>query len=157
MIVSRGIAILATAVAVVALMGGCGGGSDSGSSTASLSKAQYIKQGDAICAKAEKKKNTDLEAAFEEGSKGNKPLSKAAEQELVTTVALPPIATMTEELAALGEPDTEGEEAAAVVAAFEDGVQTIEDDPAAVLKGSDPFAEADKLAAQLGFKACDEI
>lgn len=149
----RGLIAILLGVFAIALVGaGCGGGDDSTSS--GLSKAQFVKQGDAICAKAETKKNSDLETAFKEGSKGGKPLSKSFERQLVIEVALPPIVTMTEELAALGAPDGDGE---AIVSAFEDGISAIEDDPGSVLDGSNPFEEADQLAGQYGFKACAEV
>ena len=149
---SRGlIAILVGIVGVASVFGGCGGDDDS--STA-LTKQAFIKQGDAICVKANAQKDKDLKAAFAKQSKAGSPVDKAFEENLVTTVALPPIAQMSEELAALGAPS---EEAEAVVTAFEDGVENVEDNPASVLDGSNPFEEADTLAGKYGFKACSQI
>lgn len=148
----RGLIAVLLGVFAIALVGaGCGGGDDTGSG---LTKAEFVKQGDAICAKADAKKNSDLKSAFEQQAKEGKQLNKSIERQLVTEVALPPVATMTEELADLGAPD---EKAGAIVTAYEDGVSAIEDDPGSVLNGSNPFEEPDKLALEYGFKRCSEI
>jgi len=139
--------------ALVALLGlalvafGCGGGDDS------LTKAEFIKQGDAICKRTEDQKNKALEAAFAQQAKTGEAPDKAFQISLVNTVALPPVVQMTEELDDLGPPD---EEAEAIVAAFEASTDAITDNPAGVLDGSNPFVEADQLAAEYGFKACSE-
>lgn len=149
---SRGLIAVVLGVLAVAIAGaGCGGGDDSGSG---LTKAEFVKQGDAICAEADAEKNAGLEAAFERQTKSGNPLSKGFEQKLVTEVALPPVSAMTEELAALDAPD---EEAEAIVSAYEESVREIEDDPSSVLGGSNPFEAADKLAGEYGFKRCSEI
>jgi len=144
----RGLIAALLGVLVISLVGaGCGDDS-------SLTKAEFIQQGDAICAKAESKKNADLEAAFKKQVNAGKPMNKAFEQNLVTTVALPPVVSMTEELATLDAPD---EDAEAIVSAYESSIEGIEENPSSVLDGSNPFEEADKLAANYGFKACAEI
>jgi len=133
----------------VALLGGCGGGDDE----ASLTKAEFIKQGDAICAEAEEKKNAALEKAFQK--KENQSSQKAVQERLVTEVALPPVATMAEELADLGAPD---DQASAIVEGYEEAVEEIEADPAAAVASEEgPFKEPNELAADYGFKECSQV
>ncbi len=142
------VAISAVVFAMAAFVAGCGGGDDE-----SLTKAEFIKQGDAICQEAENKKNAGLEKAFKD--KANQGAGKEVQERLVTDVALPPIATMTEELADLGAPD---DQATAIVEGFEKAVEEIEADPQAALTSErGAFAEPDKLAAEYGFKVCSRI
>jgi len=145
------IATLVGAFVIALVAAGCGGGDDTASAT---EKAAFIKQGDAICAKAESRKNADLEDAFKKQAKSGKSMDKAFETRLVTEVALPPVVVMTEELAALDLPD---EDAEAIISAYESSISGIEESPNSVLDGSNPFEEADRLASKYGFRACAEI
>ncbi|MEX2105883.1 MAG: hypothetical protein WD810_03190 [Solirubrobacterales bacterium] len=145
------VAVVVCAFAIASLAAGCGSGDES------LTKAEFIERGDAICAKAESRKNAVLEAAFLKQSESKKPLDRAAELKLVTTVALPPIVQMTDRLAALEPPSEEEDKARAIVEAYEEGIAGVESDPSSVLGGANPFAEADELAEEFGFEACSEI
>ena len=55
------LAVLAVLVALAALVAGCGDGDDS-DTTATLTKAEFIKQGDRICEKAEEQSEAQLRA-----------------------------------------------------------------------------------------------
>lgn len=145
-----GVAAIFVGVLVALVVAGCGGGGDD-----SLTKAEFIEQGDAICAAASKQKNTALERELNKQAKTGKAFAKSAEEELVTDTALPPIAAMTEKLAALDAPDADAE---AIPQAFEEAVQELEADPASGLgAGAAPFADADKLARAYGLKVCSTI
>lgn len=140
--------LAASVMAIMALVfvAGCGGGDDN-----SLTKAEFIQQGDAVCRKAEETKNKALEKAFAEENKGSE---KEIQEKLVTDVALPPVAAMADELSELGPPD---EQAEAVVSAYEEIVAEIEAKPETAFSTEEPFGKANKLAKQYGFKACSEI
>ncbi len=130
---------------------GCGGG---GRDT-SLTAAEFKKQADAICARAEKAKDESVNAAVQ--GRGKKS-GKAFEEELVGTAALPPIADMTEELRDLGGPSGEEKNAEAMVAAFEEETQKLEADPASALNGAGgQFEKANEAAEELGLEACSRI
>lgn len=138
---------------MVAVMAGCGGDDES----SSLSKAEFTKEADAICARQEEKKNKDLIAAYkkygEEGRKGKK-----AQADFILEAALPPIAQMTEELADLGAPSGEEDKVEAMVQALEEEIQNIEDDPIGTATGKvGDFDKANKLAKELNLKACSQI
>lgn len=165
----RFIATLAGALAIVVLVAGCGGGSDSGDSGSAnadsttsgdtapaLTKAEFIKQGDAIC--------TETAATLAQGAKDflsdaglseSEEPSEEAQEELVGEVFLPAYQTQAEELGALGAPEGEEEQVEAIVTGFEEGVASAEDDLGGAI-GEDPLADAKGAAADFGFTVCGE-
>lgn len=150
--VGRVAASIVGVLAVLAIGVGCGGGDDD-----SLSKADFVKQADEICARKETEKNKDLEAAFSQLGKEGKS-GKKAEEELVTGTALPPISEMTEELKDLGAPSGEEDQVDAMIKALEEEIEKIEGDPSSVISGSGGgFDKANRLAKEMGLKACSQI
>lgn len=140
-------------IAVAAMVGGCGGSDDD-----TIAKAEYVKQGNAICAKAVADRNVAVQAAVKKEEAGPGKPDEAFSEELVIDVALPPLTQMTDELAALSDPDPGADEAAAIVGSFETGIEEVEDDPARVVKGTvDPFKDAKEQAAKFGLKACSNV
>lgn len=149
------IALLA-AVAALALIAGCGGGSDSTESTSSLTKAEFVKQGNAICAKGNKEINEGFEKFVEEnGLSKTKAPSKAVQEEAVETVLIPRIRKEIESIRALGPPD---EAAEAVLDAAEEALEKGEEEPIQFLKeeSAGPFAKANKLSREYGLTKCGE-
>lgn len=151
-------ALLGALVAAL-LAAGCGGGGDESSgdgteSSSSLTKAELIKQGDEICEKGdaaiEKEAN---EFAAEHSIDTEKP-TEAQQEEVIEQVVGPAIKRQAEEIADLGPPQGEEEAVEEIVAAVGDGADQIEEDPAAVLEGKNPLAEAGKLARAYGFEKC---
>lgn len=153
---------VALGVFVIALFVGCGGGSDSSSgdstgsteSSSSLSKAEFIKQGDEIC----KTGDAAIEGEANEFAKENnidteKP-TEAQQEEVIEQVVGPAIERQSEEIADLGPPEGEEEAVEDIVEAVGHGADEIEEDPKAVLEGGNPLAEATKLAKAYGFKVC---
>jgi hypothetical protein len=129
---------------------GCGGGGDD-STVATVSKAQYIKQADAICGKTE---NRQL-ALMKGFAKREEPPGKSSEEKLVENVGLPPLVTQLEELEELPLPSTGTAEAEDFLVAFGAGIEKGEKDPGLLLTlEPDPFSESKKLAAEFGFKTC---
>jgi tellurite resistance protein len=152
----RFVALLAALAALALIVAGCGGGSDSTESTSSLSKAEFVKQGNAICAKG----NEEIEEGFEKfgkehGFSKEKEPSKAELEEAVETVLVPKISKEIESIRALGPPD---EEAEAVLDAAEEALEKGEEDPAQFLKeeNAGPFAKANKLSREYGLTKCGE-
>jgi hypothetical protein len=151
-VVGRVVVSVIGVLVVLAIGVGCGGGDDD-----SLSKADFVKQADEICARKEAEKNKKLEASFQQLGKEGKS-GKQAEEELVTDAALPPISEMTEELKDLGAPSGEEDQADAMVEAFEAEIEKIEDDPASVINETGgEFAKANQLAKQMGLKVCSQV
>ncbi|HET8564898.1 MAG TPA: hypothetical protein VFL77_00315 [Solirubrobacterales bacterium] len=149
-------ALLGALVALAIIVAGCGGGSDSTESTSSLTKAEFVKKGNAICAKG----NEEIEKGFEKfgkehGFSKEKEPSKAELEEAVETVVIPSVSNEVESIRALGPPD---EEAEAVLDAAEGALEKGEEDPKLFLKeeSAGPFAKANKLAREYGLTKCGE-
>ncbi len=151
------IALLAALAAISMIVAGCGGG-DSTDSTSSLTKAAFIKQGNAICAEG----NKEIEEGFEEFAEENnlpknKRPSKAQLTEVVEEVVLPAVEDQVESIRDLGLPSESSKEADEVVKAAEAGVEKAEEDPSSLAsEKGDPFAEANKLARKFGLTTCGE-
>lgn len=142
--------VLVLAAFVALAVGGCGGGD----STSALTKAQFIKQADAICKKADETQLNEL-GRVEQELTGNA-ASRKNQERLVTEGGLPPIQEEAEEIAALGAPSGDEDQVDAIVEAIEAGVVEGGEDPE---KLESAFAEADRLAKAYGFKekeGCEE-
>lgn len=146
-------ALMATAVlTLAALSAGCGGSGDS--TTASLTKAQYIKRGDAICTKAEQEQLAGVER-FQRETHVEALGVGSSEEQLVKEVGIPPLRLETEKLADLPAPQGGETQVKAYVAALEEGMQAAEKEPGLLLEaGKSPFAEAEELASAYGFRVC---
>jgi hypothetical protein len=155
--VSKLIAVLAALAAITMIAAGCGGGSDSSSDSSSITKAQFIKQADAICAKG----NKEDEAEFEKFEKENglsekKEPTKAQQEEATSEIVVPSVQKQIEEIDALGAPKGDEKKIEALVASVEEGVEEIEADPASLTEGKNPLAKGSKLAREYGLKTCGE-
>lgn len=152
----RLVALFAALVALALVVAGCGSSGSSTESTSSLTKAEFVKQGNAICAKG----NEEIEEGFEEfvkerGLSKTKAPAKGVQEEAVEQVLIPRISKEIESIRALGPPDEEGE---AVLDAAEEALEKGEEDPTQFLKeeSSGPFAKANKLAREYGLTKCGE-
>jgi hypothetical protein len=146
---------LASVVALASLAPGCGGGSGSDSSSPNaLPKALFIKRADAICEKADKVQEAGLRRAL---AKAEGSLAKGRENNLISSVGLPPIQTEAEELRELGAPSGDGDKIDAIIGGIEEAVEKAEENPHSVTgKAGNPFNEVDELARAYGFKVCSE-
>jgi hypothetical protein len=155
----RVIALLAALAALALIVAGCGGGSDSTESTSSLTKAEFVKQGNALCAKGNKEIGEGFEKfAKEHGFSKEKEPSQAELVEAVETVLIPKISKEIESIRALGTPAEGGAEAEAVLDAAEEALEKGEEDPSVMAseESAGPFAKANKLAREFGLTKCGE-
>ena len=145
--------VLAGAIMALVALAVAGCGSDSSSS---LTKAEMIKQGDAICKKADERQAANFKKYV---AKKSQPGGKAGEEELIRTVGLPPLQEEVTELAELEAPSGDEVEVEAIIKAIEEGIEEGEEDPAAILEttAGSKFAEAEKLASAYGFKNCGKV
>lgn len=150
----RFVALLAGVVAIVAVVAGCGGDSDSDSS--SLTKAEFVKEADAICAKGEKSIEDGAEEFAEENDVDTENPTKAQQEEVIVDVVAPGIRSQAEEIDALGAPSSDEDKVEAIVAAVEEGADELEDDPAQLIEGDNPLAKGSKLAKEFGLEVCGE-
>jgi hypothetical protein len=150
------IAAAACVLAFTLIAAGCGGGDDSTSTTAALTKSEFLKQGNQICAEG----NKEIEAGFEEFSKEhniskNEKPSQAELEEAAETILLPSVTKQVEGVANLGAPSGEEEQVEEIIDAAEEALEEGEEDPASLVsEGPDPFAKANRLAEAYGLTAC---
>lgn len=156
----RGLVAITAALLLGALaVAGCGGGnSDETAEATSISKAEFIKQGDAICKKAGKEARDAISKATKEQEEIERKLSQKEQEEVVRSVVLSPIKQMTDELAELGEPQQQGAEAQAVVNALQKAVQDALAEPLSIFEaGESPFTKAEEQAGEFGFQVCSNF
>jgi len=147
---------LAVLVALAALVAGCGGGDDTtDETTVTLTKTEFIKQGDAICKEANEENEAEAEEYAEENGFTLEKASKDQIEEAVAAVLVPSLEKQAEELQALGAPEGDEEKVEAIVTALEDATAEIEDDPSSIFNGKS-LSKPNKLAEDYGFKVCGE-
>ena len=150
------LAALAVLVALAALVAGCGGGDDTtDSATATLTKTEFIKQGDAICKEANEENEAEAEEYAEENGFTLEKASKDELEEAVAAVLVPSLEQQAEELDALGAPEGDEDKVEEIVVALEDATGEIEEDPSLIFEGKS-LAKPNKLAKAYGFKVCGE-
>jgi hypothetical protein len=161
---SKGLlALLASVVAIALVAAGCGSSSDTTGSTeaseSSLTKAEFVKKGNAICAAG----NKEIEEQFadfakEEDLNEKAPPTKAQSKNAAEKVLIPTISGELEGLRNLGTPEGDEGEVDAILTAAEEGLEKGEEDPVALIEeeGGDPFAKADELANEYGLSVCGE-
>jgi hypothetical protein len=155
------IALLAALAAISMIVAGCGGGGDSSTdstASSSLTKSEFLKQGNAICAKGEKELSEKFDKfAEEENLSENKPPTEAQLAKASEEFFLPIITEQVEGIRALGPPSGEEQQVDEVLTAAEEGIEKAEEDPASLAnEKEDPFAEANELANEYGLVKCGE-
>jgi hypothetical protein len=139
------VAILSVGLVLAA----CGSSNNSTSTTAALTKAEFLKKGNAICAKGNKATNKAGKQVF---SKNQKPTA-AEFNKFATTTLIPTIQTEISGVGALPAPS--GDEA--TVKKIVDGAQAdlnkAKANPA-LLQSNKLFADNNKLTKAYGLTAC---
>jgi hypothetical protein len=142
-------------VAAVIFLGllGCGS-DDSVDGPTSLSKAQYLKQGDQICKKRLKEKDATVKAALEEsdiasGGEVSKQLEKEVADDIVASFQ-----KITKELDELPVPAKDQAAAEDLIREIKAGLKAAEENPVAALQ-KDPFEKAAEAARAYGFTTCN--
>jgi hypothetical protein len=144
----------AVLVALAALIAGCGGGDETtDSATATLTKVEFIKQGDVICEEANKENQAAAEEFAEENGFELEKANKEQLEETVAEVLGPSLKNQVEELDALGAPKGDEKKVEEITVAVEDAAEEIEDDPSLAFKG-ETLKKPNQLAEAYGFKVC---
>jgi hypothetical protein len=146
---------------ILALLAGALFATGCGGSGSTISKAEFIEQGDAICKATDVSQPAEFRAFEQKHAKSLTRLhGEGAEEKLITAVGLPSITKEAEELEALGIPKGDEKELEALFTGIEEAVKRVEKVPESIEASSgepDPFNEVNKLAREYGFKACDEV
>lgn len=125
---------------------GCGGGDD----TESLSKSQFLKQGNAICKEGEEERGKLI---IDASGKLKQEASVEEQEDLVLEV-LPTYEKTTRELDELGAPEGDEEKVDAIVEAMEEAAEKVEANPGTALVANVPFKEANEQVEKYGLKSC---
>lgn len=152
----RFVALLAALAALAIVVAGCGSGGGSTESTSSLTKAEFVKKGNAICAKTEKEVAEGV-AKFtkEHNFSEKKPPTAKQIAELAEEVLVPKVRKQIDEIRALGIPSGDEKEVEAIFAAAEEALKETEEDPSVFGKGGvGPFVKANKLSREYGLTVC---
>jgi hypothetical protein len=142
-------------IAAVLVMGlvlvACGSDSSStdttGTATA-LSKSEFLKQGNAICAKGNKATNQLVNQTF---TNGQKPTQAQLQQ--FTTQVVPIVQGQIDGLRALGAPSGEEQQVNKILDDAQSALDKVQNDPSQFLNG-DPFKQANQEAKAYGLTAC---
>ncbi len=138
---------LALALLAAGVGAGCGGGDEE-----PLSKAEYIKQGDAICKKAAAELEKDAKAKLPSGKKPSEEQLTSFTEEVLKPNAQGQI----NDLRDLTPPEGDGDKLNGIYDEVEGALAKVEDDPKILLSNEDPFAAPSKKAADYGFKECSK-
>lgn len=145
----RGIAASVVGTVLI-LFAGCGGGA----SDAPLTRAEFMKQAEAICKEAAGERGKRLEKALKEHS--DEKLDNAAQVKIGSQVLLPVLGDMVGRLSELEVPAQKGKDLEEMVEAFERGLQKEENDHALVL-AAETYSPARKKAKALGIMECTQF
>lgn len=146
-------------VLALALVGvGCGGGS--GGEPAPISRAVFIARGSAICVATRRGIRSDFEAftksadgrEIERAERAGELTPEEAAGQVGEGIVVPAMRRELEEFRALGVPPGEDREVAALLAAFEAGLEKEEGDPKRA--AADGFSESGKVADGYGLEGC---
>jgi hypothetical protein len=154
--VSKLLTAAAAAAVLVMLVAGCGGGDDETTDeTVTLTKAEFIKQGDAICKKAGDQSEEEAEEFAEENGFTLEKASKDQLEEAVAEVLVSTLRQQADEISALGAPEGDEEQVEEIIVSLEGATDEVEDEPSLVFEEG-AFDEPNELAKDYGFKVCGE-
>jgi hypothetical protein len=140
-------------VAILSLVAaGCGSSNnDSTSTTAALSKSQFLKKGNAICKKGNQKINQAAKQVF---APHKKP-SKAEETKFATDTLIPTVQSEINGVNALGAPKGDEAKVNQIVNSAQAALDKGKKDPTLFFSNkTDPFKESNKITTAYGLTVC---
>jgi hypothetical protein len=155
---NRFFALLIAVAAVALVAAGCGSDDSTTGSTAALTKAEFLKQGNAICEAGNKEINAEFEKFFKENefSKKNQP-TKTDFEEGAEEIVIPSIRKQIDELKELEAPEGEEEKFETLFENAEAQLEKGEEDTSLLTdENNDLFAGVNKEAKALGLGSCAE-
>jgi hypothetical protein len=141
--------------ATILVVAGCGSSGGTESAT-SLTKAEFLKKGNAICAKG----GEEINKAYEEFSRkhvaGGKTPSQALLDEAAAEIVLPVREREVRLLLALGAPSGSEQRVEEMLTAWEEGIEKGEEDPNSLRKAGPEFAfyKSYSMGIDYGLKKC---
>lgn len=148
------IGVLAASAALALGAAGCGGDDEESSTVdsaaAPLSKEDFIAQADQICVDGDEAIDAAGQEAFASGEPSDEELTQ-----FFTETVLPNISDQVAEIRALGVPEGDEDEVAAILDSADQSVEDATADPGSLTgEGDGPFAETNQLATDYGLEEC---
>jgi hypothetical protein len=152
---SCGLAVM-VALVVGVCVAGCGSSNNSTSTetTATISKAEFVAKGNAVCVKGEKAQETEINAYVKKHGLENKKPTTAQQAELVETVFAPNIQSQIDGVKALGAPSGEEQQVSSALELSQQTLEKVEANPELVFGNKNPFVAAGKQLHALGLTKC---
>lgn len=132
------------------MLAACG----SSGSSAPLSRAEYLKQGNQICKEGLEEKDQVVKAGLESIPRKDFPNLSKQDLAMLGEKALSPYKKITDELEGLSAPSADAAKVEKILAEFGAAAKETEANPVALAKG-DPFRDAGDAAAAYGLKDCN--
>ena len=155
------IRIVAVVVVLAALVLGCGddeGGNTNAASgpttTDAVTKARYIEQGDAACARHNRKIQRAARVYLRDAGQGSQAELAA---EIVNRVMAPRMEHEIRTVRAYVLPPENVDQALRFLEAMQDVVDRAQQDPIAFVKATRPFAKPERLGREFGFEVCGSL
>jgi hypothetical protein len=146
---------VAAVLTVGLVLAACGSSNNnSTSTTAALTKPQFLKQGNAICKKGSQQINKAGQKIFGTRKQHKKP-SKADMTKFATQVLIPNIQSQINGIKALGAPKGDEAKVNAIVTSAQGALDLAKKDPTVLVQnGPGPFKATNKLANAYGLTVC---
>ena len=128
--------------------------------TGSLSKAEFIKQADAICEETVKNVQSEGEKYARKAEQASTPaVGLAAElPKFVRNVVVPMFEEEIDQISSLGAPSGDEQEITVMLKALQQGLVKAQKEPQALFQGTNnKFNEATQLGEKYGFSSCGNI
>jgi hypothetical protein len=143
---------VAAVLTVGLVLAACGSSNNSTSTTAALTKAEFLKQGNAICKKGNQQINKAGQKQFPKGS--GKP-TQAQITKFATGTIIPSVQSQINQINALGAPSGDEAKVNAIVVSAQSDLDKAKTDPKLLTSNkSNPFAKTNKLANTYGLTVC---
>ena len=145
------------ALALVVVATGCGGDDSSSGTAASLSKAAFVREADAICRENREKV---IKAAAKIPLQKKPEAREEVERKLISSLLIPGLEEVVDRIRDLGPPPGGEEQIERILALTEDAIEEAETEPETYVagekyrNGSVHFGEANRLARSYGMKNC---
>ncbi len=156
--ISGAVALVALAVLGATLIAGCGDGDETADETVTLTKAEFIRQADAICRNT---REAIIEGSVPEIEKvAGTPEMRQVELKLISSLLVPTVEKEVEDIRALGAPAGDEAKIEKILKLTEEAIAEAKTEPltytqgAGYKQGAEHFGEAYKLSLKYGMKEC---
>ncbi len=146
---------LALALVVGLCVSGCGSSSTTTETTTSITKAEFVAMGNAVCAKGEKEQEVETNAYFKaHGVKKNQKPTKTQLTEVSETIFVPNIQSQIDGVKALGAPSGEETRVSAALETAQRTLDKVKANPTLPFEDENLFSATGAQLHALGLKKC---